>query len=118
MNWFWHALWIAFVLIPLALLWGLTVMDIILRPGMSVLGRFAWLIVVLALPLFGALIYLLSRPTTDRIELPGPRAFTGPSGSLSGDLAKLGDLHRDGVLNATEFAQAKAKLLGTATISV
>lgn len=35
------------------------------------------------------------------------------SGDLSGELTRLGDLHLSGVLTEEEFAQAKARLLGT-----
>jgi multidrug resistance efflux pump len=35
----------------------------------------------------------------------------GGSGEISGELERLADLHKSGVLTAEEFAQAKAQLL-------
>jgi Phospholipase_D-nuclease N-terminal len=58
-NWFWHALWICFVVIPATILWLVCIFDIVFRQRqMAVWKRIVWLIVVLVLPLFGALIYI------------------------------------------------------------
>jgi hypothetical protein len=58
-NWFWHALWICFVVIPVTILWLVCVYDIVFRQhDMAAWKRIVWLIVVLALPLVGALIYI------------------------------------------------------------
>ncbi|HUB93821.1 MAG TPA: SHOCT domain-containing protein [Verrucomicrobiae bacterium] len=43
----------------------------------------------------------------------GPNAQAGPAAiSVAGEVARLAELHRDGVLNEIEFQAAKAKLLG------
>ena len=59
-RWFWHALWICFVVIPgddpLAGLYSST--FVFRQRQMAVWKRIVWLIVVLVLPLFGALIYI------------------------------------------------------------
>jgi hypothetical protein len=68
-NWFWHALWIALVVIPVTLLWMSTVLDVFLRRDMSGWARVGWLVFALALPVFGSLIYLLLRPIGERREL-------------------------------------------------
>jgi hypothetical protein len=41
-----------------------------------------------------------------------PAAPAGGEEDLTSQLSRLGDLHRDGVLTADEFAAAKARLLG------
>lgn len=58
MNWFWHALWICLVVIPVTVLWVVAIFDLVLaRRDYSPWKRFAWLLAVLLLPLFGALAY-------------------------------------------------------------
>jgi hypothetical protein len=58
-NWFWHALWICFVVIPATILWLVCVFDIVFRQRrMAVWKRIVWLIVVLVIPIIGALIYI------------------------------------------------------------
>jgi hypothetical protein len=73
-DWFWHAMWIAFAVIPVTLLWIAAVLDIFLRPYGSAWVRVGWVIVVLAIPLFGALIYVFTRPAVDRVTVPGRRS--------------------------------------------
>jgi hypothetical protein len=65
------------------LLWIAAVLDIFLRPYGSAWMRVGWVIVVLALPLLGALIYIFTRPVVDRVEVPGWRSRR--SSALKGD---------------------------------
>lgn len=58
MNWFWHALWICLVVIPVTLLWAGAILHIVLfRKDLPWWRRLIWLLVVILLPLIGALIY-------------------------------------------------------------
>ena len=58
MNWFWHALWICLVVIPVTLLWAVCIFDIVVhRRGRQWWQRILWLVLVLFVPLLGALIY-------------------------------------------------------------
>jgi hypothetical protein len=58
MDWFWHAIWICFIVIPITILWIVTVIDVVFRRhDMSGWARIGILIMVLVLPAIGALIY-------------------------------------------------------------
>lgn len=58
MNWFWHAMLICFVVIPVALLWAGSIIHIILyRKDLPWWRRLLWLAFVVLVPLVGALIY-------------------------------------------------------------
>jgi hypothetical protein len=60
-NWFWHALWICLIVIPTTILWLACVYDIVFRRrSMSAWARVIWLLIVLVLPVVGAVIYLVA----------------------------------------------------------
>jgi hypothetical protein len=63
---FWDVVWasfiVFFVMIPLILMWVYALVDLFTRRGMSVISRVLWLVLIVFLPFFGALIYLLLRP--------------------------------------------------------
>jgi hypothetical protein len=71
MDWFWHAIWICLVVIPVTVLWVVAIFDIIFRRhDLRAGSRIALLIMVLFLPVIGALMYF---GTTSRPEVaPGP----------------------------------------------
>jgi len=52
-----------FVFIPLTLLWVFALIDIFSRPDISGWAKAAWLLVILLIPWFGALIYVATRPS-------------------------------------------------------
>lgn len=73
MNWFWHAVWICLIVIPTTILWIACVYDIVFRRhSMSAWARILWLLIVLLVPVLGAVIYLvvfgdaLGREASDR----------------------------------------------------
>ena len=58
MNWFWHAIFVCLVVIPVTILWVVAIFDVVFRRhDMSAGSRIAILIMVLLLPAIGALIY-------------------------------------------------------------
>ena len=59
---FWDCFILFFIFIPLFIAWIYTVVDIFMRPDVSGLGKFGWLMLVLFLPLLGMLIYFIARP--------------------------------------------------------
>ena len=62
---FWDVIWgafiVLFVLVPLTFLWAFALVDLFGRRDLRWL-KVSWLILILFLPLFGPLIYLLVRP--------------------------------------------------------
>jgi hypothetical protein len=106
-DWFWHAIWIGLVLIPVTILWIATVIDIIWRYPGSTSGRLVWLLIVLLIPVIGALVYIFRRPpiTSDHADDHGSDSWTR-------DLDRVSELHRNGSLTDSEVSGAKAHLLG------
>jgi hypothetical protein len=104
MNWFWHAIWIALVVIPVTILWLSCVFDIFRRDDLGVASRVLWLLGVLVLPIFGSLLYLITRPHP-------AAAYEAPArqdGSLTQQLSDLDRLRRSGAIDDREFQIAKA----------
>jgi hypothetical protein len=64
-HWVSSVVVLLFVCIPLALMWVYALIDIFLHPGLSIMSRVIWLLVVLLIPLLGALVYILFRPKRD-----------------------------------------------------
>ncbi len=116
MNWFWHALWIALVIIPVALLWITCVASIFMRRDLSTVARVGWILVVLILPLLGSFVYLaLSyKSLTSDLDapLPGAAASNAGESSVAEQLVALSRLRDSGALTDGEFQTAKANLLG------
>jgi hypothetical protein len=61
-NWFWHAIWICFVVIPVVILWVWCLADIFIRHDLTGLKKTTWVVLILLIPWFGALVYLIVRP--------------------------------------------------------
>jgi uncharacterized membrane protein len=68
--WFWSVFILLFVFIPLVLAWGFVLVDMFMRQDLSGWAKAGWLLVVLVLPLLGALIYLIARPRYAEGALP------------------------------------------------
>lgn len=98
MNWFWHALWICLVVIPVTVLWIVSVFDLVFRRrDLAGWKRLLWLIVVLFFPLIGALLYI------------GIGARPAEGSDVRGELAyhDLESLHASGALDEREYARAR-----------
>jgi hypothetical protein len=107
MNWFWHAIFIALVVIPVTILWLGCVFDIFRRDDLHAASQILWLLTVLVLPVVGALAYLVLRPR-------GAGVFAEKSLdelSLSQQLSDLDRLHSTGALDDREFRLAKQDAL-------
>jgi hypothetical protein len=51
-----------FIFIPLVLLWVFALVDIFARPDISGWAKAAWLLVIIIIPIIGALVYIGTRP--------------------------------------------------------
>ena len=111
MPWFWQALLVAIFVVPVILLFGYAMLDVIRRPGMGVFGRVLWLIAFCIVPIVGPLIYLVINP-------PGSREMeerlAGGESSRAAELSSLASLHDQGKLTDEEFRQAKDQHLNSA----
>ncbi|MDR7255045.1 hypothetical protein J2X46_004047 [Nocardioides sp. BE266] len=114
MNWFWHAVWIAIVVIPVTLLWISALFHIIVNSSLPGWSRALWVIVIFLLPILGALVYLVVNGNHAVVTADGQtssQAAPGRSADLPAQLQHLADLHRAGDLSDAEFATAKAALI-------
>jgi hypothetical protein len=66
MNWFWHAIWIFFVVIPVSILWIACIFDVVFnRNDLVWWKRLGWFAVVLV-PFIGAIVYSFFTPMFHR----------------------------------------------------
>jgi hypothetical protein len=110
-------LWIAWIMILFQV-----IADVFRSDDMGGVAKALWLLVVIALPLFGVLVYLVARGNSMRQRhyedaKAADAAFrsyvqeAASSPSPADELTKLVDLRAQGVLTDAEFEQQKAKLL-------
>ena len=94
----------------------------IFRSDMNGLSKAIWSLFVLALPLLGVFVYLMThgddmaqrsvdRMQDSRDELDSYIRSAAGAGGSADELTKLAELHDRGVLNDDEFTRQKAKLL-------
>lgn len=113
-----EAFFLLLIWIPLTLVWLFAVLDIFRRDDLGGASKVIWLVVVVLVPLFGTLLYLLfrvpggtpeERAAIDAANRDFVAQYEGTS--TANQLKILSDLHDAGKLNDEEFASEKAKLL-------
>ena len=112
----WFFLWMLWIFLVVRI-----IMDIFSSDDMGGWAKAGWVIMVIILPLFGVLIYLIvrGRHMKDRAQqevYAQDQAFRAQvreaaGTSPAGELSKLADLHDRGVISAAEFDQEKEKIL-------
>ena len=112
---FWYMLvfflWIMFFWIFISV-----VADIFRRDDMSGWAKAGWLLLIIVLPLLGILIYVIARPKMTaqdvRMMTQAQAAQQAAAGvSTADELAKLKELHNQGVLNDQEYENLKQKAM-------
>jgi hypothetical protein len=108
---FWEVVILLVIWVPLVLLWLSALMDLLLRRPMSGIARVLWLLLIIFLPVIGAIVYFIvrSRDVLDVVTAPD---LSGSVSSVGDQLDVLTRLRDSGALSEEEFAKAKAKLLG------
>ena len=92
--------------------------DILRRDDQSGWAKAGWLLLLFVLPFLGALLYVIARPkvtpqdvrTATQLEA-AQRAVAGVS--TADELAKLGELRAQGVLNEQEYEELKRRTLAS-----
>ena len=92
------------------------VADIFRRDDMSGWGKAGWLLLIIVLPFLGILIYVIARPKMTaqdvRMLTEASAAQQAAAGvSTADELAKLKELHNQGVLNDQEYENLKQKAM-------
>jgi hypothetical protein len=117
----WFFLWVLWIYLVCWIIW-----DIFRSPDLGGWAKAGWVVLVVALPLFGVLIYLVAHGghlhegragyvqdtpyLSDTGSTTNGRGSTTNGGSAS-ELAKLADLRDRDVISEQEFQQGKAKIL-------
>ena len=60
---FWDVFFILLIWVPLIMLWAFALVDIFQRDDIGGGSKALWVAVVILLPFFGTLIYLIARPS-------------------------------------------------------
>ena len=106
---FWvMAIWIFIALIS----------DVIRRDDLSGGGKALWIIFMVILPFLGCLVYIIVRPKMTaqdvRMATQAEAAQRAAAGvSTADELAKLGQLRSQGVINDAEYEDLKKKALAS-----
>jgi hypothetical protein len=94
----------------------------ILRRHMSGWAKAGWIMLLVLVPFFGCLVYLIARPKEDLraderwtvVGDPGPQQNAGPTGySASEEIARAARLQAEGKITADEYARLKAQALSS-----
>ena len=112
---FWYMLlfflWIMFFWVFISV-----VADIFRRDDIHGWKKAGWILLIIVLPLLGILIYLIARPKVTaqdvRMLTRAEAAQQAAAGvSTADELAKLKELHTQGVLDDSEYAELKKKAM-------
>ncbi len=93
MNWFWHALWICFVVIPVTILWIICILDVIFNRGDLVWWKRLGYLVLVLVPFIGPIIYACVSPLFRH-----PREDAYDEGADLHDRSPLVDMRREQVI--------------------
>jgi Phospholipase_D-nuclease N-terminal/Short C-terminal domain len=114
---FWDLFWLLFIWLPIVFLWAFALVDIFRREDISGGLKVIWVAVVVLLPLFGTLIYLLFRPTIEEREAIDQQSSEFVEeyepDNRTQQLKLVADLHDRGKLTDEEFAAEKARILAS-----
>lgn len=114
------AIWISFLFLVIRF-----VMDVFRDPGLSVGGKIGWTLLLVILPIIGALIYIFARgkgmaerdmATAKEMRAEQVEYTKGlmSEAGAAGEIKAAKELLDAGTITPEEFAALKAKALGTA----
>ena len=114
---FWYSIlfffWIMAIWIFIAL-----ISDVIRRDDLSGGGKALWIIFMVILPFLGCLVYIIVRPKMTAQDVRSIAQAEAASKAVAGvstadELAKLGQLRSQGVINDAEYEDLKKKALAS-----
>ena len=93
--------------------------DIFRRDDLSGLAKAGWILLLFVLPFLGALLYIIARPKVTPQDVRAATQMEAAHRAVAGvstadELAKLGELRSQGVLNEQEYEELKRRTLATA----
>ena len=103
-SWFWETMILAVVVVPVIILFGYAVFDVIRRDSIGVGQKALWLIAFCVFPIVGPLVYLVIRPPG---SFATEKALAGDQHSRAAELTSLASLHDQGKLTDEEYRHVK-----------
>jgi len=89
-------------------------MDIFRRDDLGGGMKVVWIFVLFIVPLFGCLVYIITRPKVTAADVQALAAASAVSKvSTADELAKLSELKTQGVINDAQYNDLKAKILAS-----
>jgi uncharacterized membrane protein len=90
--------------------------DIFRRDDLSGWAKAGWLLLLVVLPFLGALIYIIARPKVTPHDVRAATQMEAAQRAVAGvstadELAKLGELRSQGILNDQEYEELKRKTM-------
>jgi len=123
MTWsFWDVLWTTFVIFVWAMFLVVlinVVIDLFRSHDIRGWSKALWLIILIAIPLFGVLIYLIARgggmaeraQKAQQAQVEHLKDMVGTAGTPADQIAQAKTLLDSGAIDQAEFDQLKAKAL-------
>jgi hypothetical protein len=118
---FWNWFFILLIFIPLTMLWAFALVDVFVQQSFSGVMKALWVIVIIAFPWIGTLVYLIVRPkdsgwwTRGSGVVPEHENVTSATqyttDSATAELATLAGLHDRGKLTDEEYDAAKRRVI-------
>ncbi len=122
---FWEVFILLVVFVPMAIIWGMAIVDVFRRHDLSGTRKALWLVVIILLPLIGTVAYLIAHaggegaPDMRRDVARSSSGFMVSSAPVEAgraqELSALADLHDRGKLTDEEFAAEKDRVLRSNT---
>jgi Phospholipase_D-nuclease N-terminal len=108
---FWEVFWLLAIWVPIALLWAAALYDLITHAGISGKGKALWTLLIVFVPIFGALIYFALRPKRPMPEDDKTIEAQRTTASIVDALEHAGRLHDAGQLSTAEYERVKGQLM-------
>ena len=96
--------------VPLIMLWAFALFDLF-GADMSGLVKVLWALAIVAVPVFGVILYFWVRPVRDNQYRSNAPGQAGPAGDAVDSIARLHDLNQRGILDDAEFVEYKTMLV-------
>ena len=111
---FWDAMWtmIVFFAWIMFITWVIMLLiDNFRRTDQSGWAKAGWFILIIFLPVLGALIYTIARPETASDYYTSGSGMGSGGTSTATELARLNELRADGAITDAEFEQLKQRAI-------
>jgi hypothetical protein len=109
---FWEVFWLLAIWVPIVLLWATALYDLVTHTAISGLAKAGWALLIIFVPIVGALIYFVLRPKRPvQEEETRAEATERTTATVVEALDHAGRLHDAGKLTDAEYGRIKGQLM-------